>query len=324
MAVWTSAVLWMASLSLAAGVGQNVARGKPAWMSTGRGATRVASNAVDGVTTATEAAYAVHTQLYHSFAWWKVDLQIQVQSAVVNIYFRTDYVLCSDKDRRNGLNLFTSGTNSSDPTEGHLCHSVSGRPDGTDISDVLNVTCPSTWRYLTAYTETDNDGYGPVLDFVEVQVWSCASGRYGASCSMECNSRHCHNTGDSCNSDTGACSNEGCQPGWAGPDCTACAPGYYGANCDYSCAARHCKVDSVCDAIHGVCVGGCAAGYRGTDCRQACASGRYGDSCIKYCNSRHCHNTGDSCPPDTGECSNAGCQPGWAGPDCTGIYRIVR
>ncbi|XP_046556754.1 uncharacterized protein LOC124265974 isoform X4 [Haliotis rubra] len=127
MAVWTSAVLWMASLSLAAvsaaGVGQNVARGKPAWMSTGRGATRVASNAVDGVTTATEAAYAVHTQLYHSFAWWKVDLQIQVQSAVVNIYFRTDYVLCSDKDRRNGLNLFTSGTNSSDPTEGHLCHS---------------------------------------------------------------------------------------------------------------------------------------------------------------------------------------------------------
>ncbi|XP_046583665.1 fibropellin-1-like [Haliotis rubra] len=174
----------------------------------------------------------------------------------------------TDKYRRNGLNLFTSGTNSSDPTEGDLCHSVSGRPDGTDIPDVLNVTCPSTWRYLTVYTETENEGGGPLLDFVEVQVWSCPSGRYGASCSMECNSRHCHNTGDSCNSDTGTCSNEGCQPGWAGPDCTACALGYYGSNCDHSCAARHCKVDSVCDAIQGECVGGCEAGYQGTDCRQ--------------------------------------------------------
>ncbi|XP_046552146.1 uncharacterized protein LOC124261810, partial [Haliotis rubra] len=214
MAVWTRAVLWMASLSLAAGVGQNLAQGKPAWMSTTRDATRVASNAVDGVTTATNWDYTAHTgDKSETTAWWKVDLQIQVQSAVVNIYFRTDY-----KYRRTGLQLYTSGTNSSDPKEGDLCHSVSGRPDGTDISDVLNVTCLSTWRYLTAYTETVNDGGSAVLDFVEVQVWSCASGRYGPTAVTVAWSatRHCHNTGDSCNPGTGACSNEGCQPGWAG------------------------------------------------------------------------------------------------------------
>ncbi|XP_046344211.1 uncharacterized protein LOC124124962 [Haliotis rufescens] len=201
-------------LHLTSGAGTNVAQNKPAWMSTRFYLSPPASAAVDGVTLAGNIGYSVITQLLKQSAWWKVDLQTQVQSALVTLYFRTDY-----KSRRNGVQLYTSMTNSSDPKEGNLCHSVTGRADGTDIPDVLSVTCPGTWRYLTVYTETDNNGYGAMLDFVEVQVWTCSSG-------------------------------------------------YYGSNCDQSCAARHCKSDSSCDVIGGLCVGGCAAGYQGTDCAQ--------------------------------------------------------
>ncbi|XP_071117089.1 uncharacterized protein [Haliotis cracherodii] len=215
MAAWASLVFFMALLSLAACTWQNVALNKPAWMSTMLTDGNVpASNAVDGVTIADMFAYLMHTNVDERTAWWKVFLQREVRSAQVKIFFRADY-----KKRRKGVQLYTSVTDSPDPKGGSLCHTVTGLPDGTNIPDVLNVTCPGTWRSLTVYTETDNDGRGAVLDFAEVQVWTCTSG-------------------------------------------------YYETNCGQRCGARHCKSDSSCDVIQGQCVGGCAAGYQGTDCIQ--------------------------------------------------------
>ncbi|XP_046554311.1 multiple epidermal growth factor-like domains protein 11 [Haliotis rubra] len=315
MALWACVVLWVASLCLAAGVRQNVAQGTPAWMSTTRQPTQSAGNAVDGVTTATSDRYSAHTSESQANAWWKVDLQLQVQSPVVSIYFRTDY-----KKRRNGLQLYTSGTNSSDPKEGDICDTVRGRADGTDIPDVLNVTCPGTWRYLTVYTETDNDEYGAILDFAEVQVWvprACDLEHYGVNCGQSCDTRHCK-MDSSCDVTLGQCVG-GCAAGYQGTDCTqACGTSIYGEECSKSCSSRHCQTPSnTCDHVTGRCPNGCMPGYTGDDCLQssACASGRYGDSCSKDCNSRYCLNTRDPCPPDTGACS--ACQPGWAGPDCT-------
>ncbi|XP_067678438.1 multiple epidermal growth factor-like domains protein 10 [Haliotis asinina] len=329
-------------------------------MSTTRQISQSAAKAVDGVTTAVNETYSVHTSVYEATAWWKVDLQTPVQSPLVNIYFRTDY-----KRRRNGLQLFNSMTNSSDPKEGDLCHTVIGRGDGTDIPDILNVTCPGTWRYLTVYTETDNDGAGAALDFVEVQVWICDPGYYGAKCVHRCVARHCKmdsscdfagrcvdgcmagylgkdctqvcprgRYGEGCNKNcssqckpssntcdhvTGRCPN-GCTAGYTGDDCLQiCSTGMYGEGCSKTCSNRHCKPPSnTCHHVTGTCPDGCTAGYRGDDCSQTCASGvTYGDRCSKTCNSRHCVNNMASCPRNTGACSSAGCQPGWAGTDCT-------
>ncbi|XP_071119466.1 multiple epidermal growth factor-like domains protein 6 [Haliotis cracherodii] len=360
MAVWARVVFLIVSLSLAAGVRQNVALYKPASMSTTRQPSQSAGKAVDGVTTAVNETFLIHTKVGEPTAWWKVDLQTQVQSAQVTIYFRRDF-----KKRRNGIQLYTSVTNSNETKEGSLCHTVTGSPDGTDIPDVLNVTCPGTWRYLTVYTETSNDRQGAVLDFAEVEVWTCGTGSYGEGCTKNCwsrrckiqsatcnpvtgmcpdgcasgfmggdclqtcisgetygdnctkycASRHCLYTSDSCPPDTGACSSAGCQQGWAGPDCTACTSGYYGSSCDQLCAARHCKSGSSCDVIQGRCMGGCTAGYQGTDCIQACDPGSYGEECSKSCRSRHCKTQSDTCNHTSGVCSD-GCESDYKGEDC--------
>ncbi|XP_048255256.1 multiple epidermal growth factor-like domains protein 11 [Haliotis rufescens] len=322
MAVFDSAVVFIASLSLVTGIGTNVAENKPAWMSSIWKSNQPASTAVDGVILAHDYKYSAVTKPGEMTGWWKVDLQTQVQSALVTLYFSTYY-----KPRRNGVQLYTSMTNSSDPKEGNLCHSVTGRFNGTEIPDVLNVTCPGTWHYLTGYTETDNDGYGPLLDFVEVQVWTCSVGIYGVNCNKNCNSRHCSGSPDSCDSMTGACPSGQCQTGWAGTDCAACAVGIYGVNCNKNCNSRHCSgsPDS-CDSMTGACSSGqCQTGWAGTDCA-ACSVGIYGVNCNKNCNSRHCSGSPDSCDSMTGACPSGQCQTGWAGTDCAacsvGIYGV--
>lgn len=72
------------------GARENVALAKPAWMSTIREQAQHASNAVDGVISATHERYSAHTKAHERTAWWKVDLQIDVQSALIKIYFRRD------------------------------------------------------------------------------------------------------------------------------------------------------------------------------------------------------------------------------------------
>ncbi|XP_046553384.1 multiple epidermal growth factor-like domains protein 10 isoform X11 [Haliotis rubra] len=312
MAVRDGVVILLASFSLVTGTATNVALNKPALMSSALDGNHPASKAVDGDTSAEHQIYVAHTGTGQTIAWWKVDLQTQVQSARIILYFRTNY-----KYRRNGVQLYTSGKNSSEPTEGNLCHTVTGRRDGTGIGDVLNVTCLGTWRYLTVYTETDNDGYGAILDFDEVQVWTCLVGMYGVNCNKACNSRHCYGSTESCDSVTGACSSGQCQTGWTGTDCAVCASGQYGANCAKDCSSRHCKTSSPkCDRISGACpTGGCDAGWMGTDCSTECASGYYGANCGKNCTLRHCK--GDSsCDRIQGLCKG-GCAAGYDGTDCT-------
>ncbi|XP_071117101.1 uncharacterized protein [Haliotis cracherodii] len=319
MAVWARVVFWVASLSLAAdiadvallhGVKENVAENKPAWMSTTRQSSQSADKAVDGVTTTNHERYSIHTKADESTAWWKVDLETYVQAARVTIYFRTDY-----KARRNGLQIYTSGTNSSDPKEGSLCNTVTESPDGTEIPDVLNVTCPGTWRYLTVYTETSYDGKGAVLDFAEVEVWTCTSWYYGSSCGQHCDARHCKMT-SSCDVQ-GQCVG-GCEAGYQGTDCIqACTSGYYGFNSGNRCDACHCKSDSSCDFIQEQCV------IIVTETKimirlfifLKCASGYYGTNCGQTCNTRKCKFS-SNCDVVQGQCVG-GCAAGYHGTDCT-------
>ncbi|XP_046554314.1 uncharacterized protein LOC124263694 isoform X2 [Haliotis rubra] len=277
-------------------------------MSTTRKPLQSAKVAVDGETTAVNETYSMHTEGGEATAWWKVDLQTPVQSAEVNIYFRTDYT-----PRRNGLKLYISMTNSSDPKEGDLCHTVRGRADGTCIPDVLNVTCPGTWRYLTVYTETDNDGGGAILDFAEVQVWACSYGYYGATCDKSCDARYCK-MDSFCNVTHGQCVG-GCVTGYHGTDCSqACDPGMYGEGCSKTCCNRHCKTSSgTCDHVTGMCPDGCVSGFTGDGCLQNCPDGYYGTNCSLRCADRHCSST--SCPAD-GSC-DAECEAGWTLPSCT-------
>ncbi|XP_046583591.1 multiple epidermal growth factor-like domains protein 11 isoform X15 [Haliotis rubra] len=313
MAVRDGVVIWLASFSLVTGTATNVALNKPAWMSSALDGNHPASKAVDGDTRADHDRYVAHTGTGQTIAWWKVDLQTQVQSARIILYFRTDYI-----SRRNGVHLYTSGTNSSEPTEGNLCHTVTGRPDGTDIDDVLNVTCPGTWRYLTVYTETDNNGGGVMLDVAEVQVWTCSAGLYGVNCNKACNSRHCFGSTESCDSITGACSSRQCQTGWTGIDCAVCVEGKYGPSCTRDCSSRHCKVfSSTCDHITGTCpAGGCRVGWIGADCSTECSTGKYGANCAKDCSSRPCKTSSSICNRISGACPDDGCEYGWMGADC--------
>ncbi|XP_046553386.1 multiple epidermal growth factor-like domains protein 10 isoform X12 [Haliotis rubra] len=314
MAVSDGVVILLASFSLVTGTVTNVAEGKQAWMSSTFDDNHPASKAVDGDTRADDFSHVAYTGRGRSNAWWKVDLQTSVQSARVILYFRTDFIL-----RRNGVHLYTSKTNSSDPKEGNLCLLVTGRVDGIGIPDVLNVTCPGTWRYLTVYTGTGNNGAGFALDFAEVQVWMCAPGQYGANCAKDCSSRHCKTSSSTCDRISGACPTGGCDAGWMGTDCTTvCAPGQYGANCAKDCSSRHCKTSSsTCDRISGACpTGGCDAGWMGTDCTTACTNLMYGPNCVSSCSARHCKTKSSTCDGVSGECLG-GCEDGWTEIDCS-------
>ncbi|XP_046341885.2 receptor-type tyrosine-protein phosphatase epsilon-like isoform X2 [Haliotis rufescens] len=297
-------------IHLTRGTGTNVAQNKTAWMSTRFWSSPPASAAVDGVILAHDSKYSVITDTLLQSAWWTVDLQTQYQSARVTLYFSTYY-----KSRRNGVQLYTSVTNSSAPEEGNICHSVTGRPNGTDIPDVLNVTCPETWRYLTVYTETNNDGHGALLEFVEVQVWACASGYYGSNCDQSCAARHCKS--DSSCDVIGLCVG-GCAAGYQGTDCTqACDPGRYGEGCSKYCGRRRCKTPSdTCDHVTGRCPDGCASGFIGTDCLHTCTSMMYGPNCASNCSSRHCKTPSSTCDRVTGQCPD-GCEDGWTEIDCS-------
>ncbi len=51
---------------------------------------------------------------------------------------------------------------------------------------------------------------------------------------------------------------------------SVCSVGSYGTNCEKLCSDRHCKGDnSSCDHVTGRCVGGCEAGWDGTDCSES-------------------------------------------------------
>ncbi|XP_046571691.1 uncharacterized protein LOC124279860 isoform X2 [Haliotis rubra] len=300
MAVWCCAVLLTMCVRLSAGKRQNIALNKPAWMSTSWQPFTPASQAVDGAIHPFNWGKNIHTDINQQTAWWKVDLQTVVSSPQVNIYFRMSY-----KSRRDGIQLYTSLRNSSSPKEGNLCYSVRGCSDGTDIPDVLNVTCPGNWRYLTVYTEKANNKNGPVLDFAEVQVWVT---------NIE-TSEDYQQTATQTTAPTPAMLTPGVMTFPTGHECGVGQR--YGASCMKSCADRQCKLNSSCDVKQGRCVGGCRAGWSAADCTQECVQGmEYGANCEGTCSTRMCEGGLVSCPRDTGRCE-AGCKSGWTGEDCT-------
>ncbi|XP_048256545.1 receptor-type tyrosine-protein phosphatase epsilon-like [Haliotis rufescens] len=271
------------------------------------------SNAVNGDTRANSTDVCFHSLWNNAItdAWWSVDLGEEILVQNVTIYFRTDY-----KVRRNGIQIYIADTDAS-PTDGINCYNVTGNRDGTDIPDVLNVTCSGEGRYLVLYTTTvNNELHGlrePVLDFCEVEVDVCSNGTFGADCD-----NYCHCDSEVCDYVSGVCPGGVCLPGWATETCdTECESGHYGANCSEICLNRNCKGDnSSCDHVTGTCAEGCKAGWNGTDCTQKCLQS-YGDGCSKMCSERNCDETSpDNCDHVTGECES-GCKPGWKDTDCT-------
>ncbi|XP_071117066.1 receptor-type tyrosine-protein phosphatase epsilon-like [Haliotis cracherodii] len=224
--------------------------------------------------------------------------------------------LQTDTVRRNGIQIYIADTTSS-PTDGVNCYTVTGNRDGTDIPDVLKVTCSGEGRYLVLYTTTVNNEINnvvvPVMDFCEVEVDVCGPGTFGADCN-----NYCHCDGAVCDYMSGVCPSGICLPGWQPSKCdTACALENYGRNCYQTCSDRNCKGDnSSCDSATGQCVGGCKTGWNGTDCTQKCIS-TYGDDCAHMCSARNCSRTSSSvCDHVTGMCDK-GCNPGWKDTDCT-------
>ncbi|XP_067678531.1 uncharacterized protein [Haliotis asinina] len=145
-------------------------------------------------------------------AWWRVDLEEMVRVRHVTIYFRKDY-----KVRRNGIQIYIADTAAS-PADGVNCHNVIGNVNGTDIPDVLTVSCSGEGRYLVLYTTTVNNELNnvnvPTMDFCEVEVdGNCPAGEYGYSCSYQC---HCPQV--YCNATSG-CQPADCSRGWSGPSC---------------------------------------------------------------------------------------------------------
>ena len=63
-----------------------------------------------------------------------------------------------------------ANTNARQANAGHLCGTVTGRRDGTDIPDTVTIVCDYNARYVTIYQETDNGG-STALDFVEFEVY---------------------------------------------------------------------------------------------------------------------------------------------------------
>ncbi|XP_046554705.1 uncharacterized protein LOC124264029 isoform X2 [Haliotis rubra] len=310
--------------TLISGSGLNVALHKRTSMSSTR-RVQYSARAVDGQTDGTDESLTIHTKEDEPTAWWKVDLNVEVHSPMIRIFFRFDY-----PRRRNGIQFYTSRTDSTNPKEGDLCYTVTGRADCRDIADILYVNCSGVWRYLTIYTETDNDGDGPVLDFAEVEVWipkptlttvtpGCTEGLwYGPDCRKSCAARHCK-IKSSCDVTQGTCDG-GCKLGWRGADCTqvpkptlttvtpGCTEGlWYGPDCRKSCATRHCKIKSSCDVTQGTCDGGCKPGWRAADCTQVCPAGVYGVDCSNGCG--RCGNN-SLCHHETGSCPDR-CEAGW-------------
>ncbi|XP_078574846.1 uncharacterized protein LOC144861038 isoform X2 [Branchiostoma floridae x Branchiostoma japonicum] len=92
----------------------------------------------------------------------------------------------------------------------------------------------------------------------------------------------------------------------------ACTPGEFGPGCYGTC---HCASGgSVCNVTNGVCsIGGCTAGWEGSDCQTACTPGEFGPNCTFTC---HCASGGSACDVTTGVCTSGGCEPGWKGSNC--------
>ncbi|XP_046564718.1 low-density lipoprotein receptor-related protein 4-like [Haliotis rubra] len=88
-----------------------------------------------------------------------------------------------------------------------------------------------------------------------------------------------------------------------------CPSGQYGTRCE---TCGHCE-NGFCETTTGVCLRGCAPGYRMPKCREGCNAGTFGVKCQSTCFNCKREST---CDHVTGRCP-IGCIPGWRGDNCT-------
>ena len=74
------------------------------------------------------------------------------------------------KLRRNGIQVYTS-TLSKQGNSGTKCGAkITGRDDGSDISDITTRTCDENGQYVTVYRDNNNNQQSSAMDFCEVIV----------------------------------------------------------------------------------------------------------------------------------------------------------
>ncbi|XP_077867321.1 uncharacterized protein LOC102807363 [Saccoglossus kowalevskii] len=152
---------------------------------------------------------------------------------------------------------------------------------------------------------------------IEPDVCDCISGWTGATCTEECSDDTwgpncdsaclCEN-GAECDRFSGECE---CTSGWLGVYCdTPCTYLTWGVGCMQNCSGN-CFNGETCDNENGVCVDGCAPGYKGDECDEICEIGSYGQDCSGVCG--RCD--GGGCDHVNGTCST-GCEAGYTGILC--------
>src|SRR5262249_4779908 len=111
---------------------------------------------------------------------------------------------------------------------------------------------------------------------------TCASGFYGADCSVSCTKQICAAAGlvhSQCTALNGTCECQYSQLGfYSGPTCDDCATGFWGWQCSAGCL---CNGKGSCDRTTGAC--SCfrspTTGYWGGDSCTECATGYIGLEC---------------------------------------------
>ncbi|XP_052059394.1 receptor-type tyrosine-protein phosphatase mu-like isoform X2 [Mytilus californianus] len=162
----------------------------------------------------------------------------------------------------------------------------------------MDITVLEVCRYVTYVPSVGNSK----LEFCEIEIGGCPSGKYGHNCESPC-SKNCI---DRCDIVTGNCT-FGCLDGWIGVKCDqACIPGFFGGQCLRICSKNCLSIH--CHHVTGECVGECHRGWGGFNCTEECDSGTFGENCLESCDG--C--ISDECDRINGVCSNSsGCKPGF-------------
>ncbi|XP_025114506.1 multiple epidermal growth factor-like domains protein 11 isoform X2 [Pomacea canaliculata] len=119
----------------------------------------------------------------------------------------------------------------------------------------------------------------PVLNFCELEIYTCALRKWGRKCDQPCHHRCLTCKGDS-------------------NTCLDCSKDYWGPNCMIRCSktCNRTEEEGYCNEFTGRCEKGCRRGYWGHNCTNACGQG-----------------CGNTCNPRDGKC---GCRHGWKPPMC--------